>query len=401
MASIYDYLPGPELQPGPSSRRAPRVLVVDDQPINVKLLERKLEREGMVPLLAENGRQCVEIARAQQPDLILLDVMMPEMDGIEACRLLHACPDTREIPIIFITARSDKEGKLEGLGAGAVDYIVKPIDLDETMARVRTHLQMREYHRENLALQERLSEVRRLALVGQLTLGLSHNLNNLLGIVVGYVDLVRSAPENRALVERGVNGMDKGLRRIGDVIAQVLKLGEHGRPDLHLASVAEIVAASLAALRVRCELRDEIAVVAGEDADFRFHTDASLLVPALVNVLVNAVEASARVAGNRARVHLATDVIETAEGRRVRIRVTDNGSGVDARVADAIFEPFISVKAEVGAGFGLPLARHAVARLGGTLTLENQAGGGAVATVSLPVSEPVPLAFSRHPFTRD
>lgn len=154
MASIFDHLPKPEVKaPEPGPDRKPRVLVVDDQPINVKLLERKLEREGMEPLLAGNGRECVDVALAERPDIILLDVMMPEMDGIEACRILQSYPETRDIPVIFITARSGKEGKLEGLGAGAVDYIVKPIDLDETVARVRTQLRMREYHRENLALQ--------------------------------------------------------------------------------------------------------------------------------------------------------------------------------------------------------------------------------------------------------
>lgn len=388
MSSIYDYLPGPEPLSAPLRRRAPRVLVVDDQPINVKLLERKLEREGMVPLLAENGRQCIEIARAEQPDLILLDVMMPEMDGIEACRLLHSSPQTREIPIIFITARSGKEGKLEGLAAGAVDYVVKPIDLDETMARVRTHLQMREYHRENLALQQRLSEARRQALLGQLTLGLSHNLNNLLGIVIGYLDLMRTAPDNRALVERSMSGMDKGLRRIAGVISQVLKLGARERPNLRKTGVADLIADVMAQARAQCDGFGDVTLEVTDAGGFRFDTDPALLAPALVNLLVNAQESVGRVSGLDARIVFSADVVDAPTSRHVRFRVRDNGPGVDGTVADAIFQPFISVKSEVGAGFGLPLARHAVEQLGGTLTLENLAGGGALATVTLPCPDP-------------
>lgn len=387
MASIFDHLPKPELAPaGPAPARAPRVLVVDDQPINVKLLERKLEREGMLPLVAENGLQCLEIARAERPDIILLDVMMPEMDGIEACRLLQAKPETREIPIIFITARSGKDGKLEGLGAGAVDYIVKPIDLDETMARVRTQLRVRDYHRENLALQQRLAEARRQAMLGQITLGLSHNLNNLLGIVVGYLDLMRTAPGNAALVTRSIGGMDKGLRRIGQLISQVLILGEHTRPIRHEASLADIVRDACATFASEQEYEGELTTALGELATLRFVTNAATLKAALVRVLHNAADATGRVR-HPARIVLSAEFNGSGAARRLILNVKDNGAGLDRALADTLFEPFISVKAEVGAGLGLPLARHAVELLGGTLALADSPDGGAIATLSLPVPD--------------
>jgi CheY-like chemotaxis protein len=101
---------------------APKILVVDDQPINVQLLKRKLEREGMTVATSYSGREALDLVKADRPDLILLDVMMPEMDGIEVCQRLQADPGTKAIPVIFITARTSKEGKLEGLGVGAVDY---------------------------------------------------------------------------------------------------------------------------------------------------------------------------------------------------------------------------------------------------------------------------------------
>ena len=119
---------------------APTILVVDDQPINVQLLKRKLEREGIQVTAAYNGAEALQLVKKEKPDLILLDVMMPDMDGIEVCQRLQADEATRSIPMIFITARTSKEGKIEGLGVGAVDYITKPIDLDETLARVQTQL---------------------------------------------------------------------------------------------------------------------------------------------------------------------------------------------------------------------------------------------------------------------
>jgi len=96
-----------------STKRKPKILVVDDQPINIKLLQRKLERQDMNVLVAYNGRECLDIVEKELPDLILLDIMMPEMDGIETCQHLKANPATETIPIIFITAKASKEGKLE------------------------------------------------------------------------------------------------------------------------------------------------------------------------------------------------------------------------------------------------------------------------------------------------
>jgi DNA-binding response OmpR family regulator len=140
---------------------APSILVVDDQPINVQLLKRKLEREGIRVIAAYNGLEALEYVKKDRPDLILLDVMMPDMDGIEVCQRLQANDNTRGIPIIFITARTTKESKLEGLSVGAVDYITKPIDLDETLARVQTQLRFVSINRQVVDLTRRLEESRK------------------------------------------------------------------------------------------------------------------------------------------------------------------------------------------------------------------------------------------------
>src|ERR1700722_599005 len=95
-----------------------KILVIDDQPINVQLLKRKLEREGLEVVAAYNGRDGLALIKREKPDLVLLDVMMPDMDGIEVCQRMQADEETRPIPVIFITARTTKESKLEGLGVG-------------------------------------------------------------------------------------------------------------------------------------------------------------------------------------------------------------------------------------------------------------------------------------------
>ena len=120
------------------------ILVADDEPINRMLIQRRLEREGFCVLTAENGQQAVEMSTRERPDLIILDVMMPQMDGLEACRLIKEDADTSDIPIIFLSARDETDVKVSGLSLGANDYISKPFKAEELMARV--HVAMRLKH---------------------------------------------------------------------------------------------------------------------------------------------------------------------------------------------------------------------------------------------------------------
>ena len=110
----------------------------------------------MVVLTAFRGEQAIRLAEEEKPDIILLDIMMPEVDGFEVCRRLKESKQTRSIPVIFITAKTSREGKLKGLDTGAADYITKPIDLEETIARINTQLKIQRNHEQNLNLQSRL-----------------------------------------------------------------------------------------------------------------------------------------------------------------------------------------------------------------------------------------------------
>lgn len=119
------------------------ILVADDEPINRALIQRRLEREGFRVLTAENGQQAVEASQREKPDLIILDVMMPQMDGLEACRLIKEDAETRDIPIIFLSARDETDVKVSGLSLGANDYISKPFKAEELMARVQVAMRMK------------------------------------------------------------------------------------------------------------------------------------------------------------------------------------------------------------------------------------------------------------------
>ncbi len=361
-----------------------RLLVVDDQPINIKLLQRKLEREGFVVDTATTGRECLEHVAAQAPDLILLDVMMPEMDGFETCLRLKQNPETEDIPIIFITAKSTKEGKLEGLEAGASDYITKPIDLEETLARVKTQLRLQEVYRLNIDLQRRLGEARKAAAVGAITQGVAHNLNNLLGVVVGYLDLLKSGFDSPDMVKRSVSLMDQAIQRMVEIIRRLSSIATLERHELKPLALAAAIEGAIERFREEMgpEVVPPVTVNLKTPPGFMISANLEILEGILVRLLTNAGEAYER------RTPLADRQIEVGavlSSQAVLVTVSDRGSGIDNRIEDTLFEPFITTKTSVGRGLGLAMARHTVRSFGGNLTLENRPGGGAVATLSYPL----------------
>lgn len=129
-------------------RERPLLLAADDTPRDLKLLAKALEREGYDLVLAANGVQALECAKTRKPDLILLDILMPGMDGIEVCRRLKADPNTQGIPVIFLTAQAKSIEILAGFEAGAVDYVTKPFQIPELLARVRVHVDLRRAQQE-------------------------------------------------------------------------------------------------------------------------------------------------------------------------------------------------------------------------------------------------------------
>ena len=150
---------------------APTILIVDDTPANLGVIVESLEQHGFRVLVAQDGEEGLQRAMFVQPDLILLDVMMPGPDGFEICRRLKRHPKTREIPVIFMTSLTDTEHKVTGFGVGAVDYVTKPLQIEEVAARVDLHLQLhamqkrleaqnKQLHHYQETLEQQVAEVR-------------------------------------------------------------------------------------------------------------------------------------------------------------------------------------------------------------------------------------------------
>jgi two-component system sensor histidine kinase/response regulator len=364
---------------------APKILVVDDQPINVQLLKRKLEREGIKVTTATNGLEALSSVRWDRPDLILLDVMMPDMDGIEVCQRLQADETTKSIPVIFITARTTKEGKIEGLGVGAVDYITKPIDLDETLARVQTQLRFVAINREVIDLQRRLSEARRAATIGAVTQGIAHNLNNLLGVVIGYLDLVKAYYDKPELVKKNAASVEEAVLRIVSIIKQLSTLVVKTRLPLIAGDLSQLIESGVQ--RFRTEYRiDGPVTVENTLGPLAIDTHYEVFEEVLSKILINAWEAYGDTPTSQRPITVRTEIVEKPdEGRQLLVKVEDQGRGIDADIRDHVFEPFVSSKQTVGVGMGLTVARHALRNLGGDVSLADRPGGGTIVTLMHPL----------------
>ncbi|MEY2880418.1 MAG: hypothetical protein RLZZ15_2798 [Verrucomicrobiota bacterium] len=364
---------------------APTILVVDDQPINVQLLKRKLEKEGLRVAVAYSGLEALGHVARQRPDLILLDVMMPDMDGIEVCQRLQADEATRGIPVIFITARTGKEAKIEGLGVGAVDYITKPIDLDETYARVQTQLRFVAINRQLVDLTRRLEESRRAATIGAVTQGIAHNLNNLLGVVIGYLDLVKAYYDKPEQVKKNAQHVEDAVQRIVAIIKQLGTLVVKSRPPLVKAGVQKLLEGGIDRFHADHRLTAPV-TIDNPLGDLAIETNFEIFEDVLSKVLINAWEAYDNKPTDPRPITIRVSQIEKPEeGKLVEFRVIDHGRGIDDEIRDKMFEPFVSTKNTVGVGMGMTVARHALRNMGGEVTLGDNPGGGAIALLTHPV----------------
>ena len=199
-----------EQSPASSLRRG-RILVADDEERSRRLLHHILEAKGYEVIFAENGQQALEKAFAEQPDVILLDVMMPIVDGYEACRRLKADPRSAPIPVIMVTALSDRQDRIKGVDAGADDFLLKPIDREELLLRIRNAAYRKRLYDE---LQDKYQELRAMA---ELRESLTHMIN---ADTEALSSLLRQPPRS----ERAAKGQSDGT---GGVTQEG---GDHGAP---------------------------------------------------------------------------------------------------------------------------------------------------------------------------
>ena len=402
-----------------------RLLVVDDSLTNRTLLTHSLQKAGYETIEASDGPRALEIARAQLPDLMLLDVSMPGMDGFEVCSLLKADQATCAIPIVFLTALSSADDIQRAFAVGGSDYVRKPFHLGEIKARVSVHLQLRRAAEELKETHVRLLHAQKLESIGQLAAGIAHEINtptqyvgdNLLFLREAFDDvlpLVRASSDLARAVLAGEGAREAGalqealeaadleylaeeiprafaqsVEGVGRVTSIVRGMKEFSHPGQKDPTSVDLNRAIESTLTVAT---NEWKYVAKVETDFDPELPPVRCVPGeinqvVLNMIVNAAHAIADVVGDGAAGKGTIRVGTRRDGDFVEIRIADTGSGIPDGARERVFDPFFTTKGVgKGTGQGLAIAHDVVVKKhGGALSFETEIGKGTTFSVRLPL----------------
>lgn len=349
---------------GPEQVARPSILVVDDTLENLRLLAGMLADRGLDVRPVTSGRDALSAIEHELPDLVLLDVTMPEMNGFEVCSKLKENPAWREIPVIFLTALSELSDKVRGFEVGGADYITKPFQLEEVLARVNHHLVLQQARRDLSSNLIRLQELERLR--DDLVHMIVHDMRSPLSSLIMNLGLVRMDTEGevRCAVEDAILGA-QALNRMANTLLDVSRL-EAGKMPLNLAKcdlgkLAENARAGLVALDPSRSI--EVCCPTPVTAT----CDGDVVRRVLENLISNGIKHTPT--GGRLQIEVA------ASPGRVRIWVQDEGPGVPVEAQQRIFEKFGAAASRKdqsyhSVGLGLAFCKLAVQAHGGSIGVE-------------------------------
>ena len=388
------------------------IVIVDDNPNNLQVLASILQKDGYKVRPALSGELALRAIDAQLPDLVLLDVRMPGMDGYETCHRLKVQDEKRDIPVIFISALNEIEDKLNAFRAGAVDYITKPFQSEEVLARVHTQMDLARARKDLaatnaqlFALMEQLVQSEKLKSLGSLAAGVAHELNTPIGNAIlgaGAIDQIisefadanasgRSGPDIEELLATCRNGTDLVLRNLNRASKLIGSLKEvsvdrasERRRKITLRDTVNDVVTIMGSMIARIPISVTIDIA----PNLTLVTYPGHLEEILENLIQNAL------------IHGFDDVpagsinvsATPSEDRRVTLIVADNGRGIAPENLKRVFDPFFTTRlGQGGSGLGLHMAYSLITGvLGGNIDVASTPGVGTQFTLTLPLVAPAP-----------
>jgi DNA-binding response OmpR family regulator len=401
------------------------IMIVDDEPEYIEFLKEILGDFGFELLIASNGYKVFEILNESLPDIILLDVLMPEMDGFEICRRLKEDKRTRGIPVIFMTSLTEAVDKVTGLELGGADYITKPLQKDEVLARLKTHFVMRQLQlqlkqtrqslddtinlktqelarsneqlRNELAEQKRMEKIlqqaQKMEAVSTLSKGIAHDFNNILSIIVGYSEMAAMEESSHdSKVSECLENINTAAFRAKELVQHLLTFCRQTDKEKTYIKLTPIIGAVInylkagipSEIKIQKELTEETGMVLADPAQIH---------QLILNLCQNACQAMVEKPGTLTislkQILLDSDEVSQypnmISGYYDNIVIQDTGPGMDQEVVERIFDPYFTTK-EPGEGTGLGLAvAHGIALSHrGTILVESQPGIGSTFEVLLP-----------------
>lgn len=367
--------------------KSSKILIVDDTRTNVELLRDILAPLGYKLFFAGSGEQALQLVPKVEPDLILLDVMMPGIDGFETCKKLKTMSDCKDIPIIFATACSDPKDLAKGFSVGAVDYITKPVNQAEVEARVYTHLRIRDL----IKSQERIISTLEGGLEDQTTgvASMGHELRTPLTSIIGYSDLlmedlneIGTKASKECLIKAGaINNAGKYLLRLINNVLDLAKL-DVGKmqADPETFSISDWLRGVELTIQPLVKKNDNILKINCPKNISETYSDKTKLQQILVNLIGNACKFT-----EHGQIRL--DIRENANS--LYFEVSDTGIGMSEEQQSRLFQSFQQADKSIageygGTGLGLAISQRLAHLLGGDISVSSRPGEGTTFSVVLP-----------------
>jgi signal transduction histidine kinase len=379
----------------------PKALVADDEPDMLRFLKSQLVQNYEV-LEAVDGQQAIEKASQFLPDIILLDMMMPEKDGLQACRELRERTSTQSIPIIMLTARADEETKLAALAAGASDFLPKPFSTTELHVRIKNLVESHQYQsklsKQNMALESTIEQLKetesqlvqteKLASLGRMSAGIIHEINNPLNFATTGLYTLRNkgkylAVEQQADYAEVLKDVEEGIKRVKTIVSD-LRMFTH--PETESRDQVEVVEVIGSALRFLAnEWKDRVDIEQTMNPHLTVWANKNKLIHVFTNLLQNSLDALKTKEfkdGEKPKITIEG----TMNNGRSILRVRDNGPGIDQQHLDKIFDPFFTTK-DVGEGMGLGLSicYRIIQECDGRISVKTESGKYCEFTLEFPL----------------
>jgi two-component system, sensor histidine kinase and response regulator len=378
------------------------ILIVDDLPENIRLLSDILNEQGYQVRGVVKGSIVLNVAKSGWAELILLDINMPEMDGYQVCQHLQADPQTASIPVIFLSASNDLLDKVKAFRVGGVDYIIKPFQVEEVLARVTTHLKLcklqntleQEVEARTLQLTLALQEADSANLAkSNFMANMSHELLTPLNAVIGYSEILKEEATEigqEALFLPDLEKIHSAAHNLLGIIHNVLNLSkiDTDKIELNLETVTifSIIEEVFATSKPLIYKSANTLVVNLPESDFDVYVDVFKVRSGLLNLLNNANKFT-----KKGIIILTVSSCRDGDRDFVSFRVTDTGIGIAPEHIKQLFKPFSQVddsstRKYGGVGLGLVLTEKFCRTMGGKIEVESEVGMGSHFTIKLPIT---------------
>lgn len=378
----------------------PKLLVADDEPDMLRFLKSQLKSRFQL-IEAADGKQAVNKALENIPDTILVDMNMPEKDGLQVCRELRQQDSTRNIPIIMLTARGDEQTKLAALSAGANDFLTKPFSTTELHVRIKNLLNAHEYQeklaQKNELLQQTIEQLKqtemqlvqteKMASLGRMSAGIIHEINNPLNYAATGLYTLRNkgkllSGEEQAKFTEVLKDVEDGINRVKNIVLDLRKFSHAETGHAGQVELNEIVNSALRFLS--SEWKDQIQVEVNLPENLTVFGNQNRLLQVFINLLQNSMDAL-KTKSFADGEQPAVRIVGKMDGEKCIVTIRDNGSGIDAENVNKIFDPFFTTK-DVGEGMGLGLSicYQIIQENGGNISVASEPGKFAEFTLEFP-----------------